>query len=148
MADDLKFWRSRLAVVVNAGPERIPVTPIDSFSPSFSLNADVLHSIEKTHIGVVYSPQSITFSMTVKAIGPAVGKLTSMALKGERFDVVLQETDDGNDWSFKEIVLSDCIITSATPTSASVSGAPTATFSGMSLAASASPKVGAEVGIP
>lgn len=146
-------WKTRLAVSYKvptpAGDgQDVDITPIDSFSPSFSLNAEVLHSIEETHIGVVYNPTAISFSMTVKTIGDVAAKLTALALEGTRFDVTLQESDNGSDWSFSKIVLSDCIITSATPTSASVSGAPTATFSGISLRASSEDKAGSTVDVP
>jgi hypothetical protein len=142
-------WNTRLAVTYKEpdGSE-IQISPIDSFSPSFSLNAEALHSIEATHIGVVYTPQGITFSMTVKAIGGVAAQLTALALEGKRFDLILQETDDGTDWSFVKVVLSDCVITSATPTAATISGAPTATFSGFSLGAASHPKVGQPVTIP
>jgi hypothetical protein len=125
----------------------VDISPIDSFTPSFSLNAEVLHSIEKTHIGVVYSPQAISFSMTVKAIGDVAGRLTELALKGRRFNIVLQE-GSGADWAFHSVVLSDCIITSATPTSATISGSPAATFSGVSLGASADTKAAGQSSIP
>ncbi len=119
----------------------VNVTPIDAYSPTFSLGAEVMHSLEQTHIGVIFSPQSISFSLTVKAIGDAVAKLTILAMKGKRFDITLQE-QDGTDWSFDTLVLGDCVITSASPSPASISGAPAATFSGFSLSASADPKVG------
>jgi hypothetical protein len=142
-------WRSRLAVsYVDEDGNAVDVTPIDAFSPSFSLGAEVLHSLEATHTGVVFTPQTITFSLTVRAIGSAVAQLTSLALQGKRFDITLQETDDGEDWSFDSIVLSDCIITSATPSPATISGAPAATFSGMSLSATVDPKVGSNQTIP
>jgi hypothetical protein len=139
-------WNTRLAVYLD--DEDSPVTPIDSFSPSFSLNAEALHSIEQTHIGVVYTPSAITFSMTVRAIGPAVARLTSLALKGARFKIALEFQGERNDWAFDSIVLSDCIITSATPSPATVSGAPAATFSGMSLSAGVTPAGAAEERIP
>ena len=142
-------WNSRLAVAYDAADgSQGEISPIDSFSPSFSLNAEALHSIEATHIGVIYTPQGMTFSMTVKAIGDVAAKLTSLALSGTRFNVVLQETDGGTDWSFKSVVMSDCIITSAAPSAATISGAPAATFSGFSLAAKAEPKKGSAVKIP
>ena len=144
-------WKTRLAVMVNDGGGPVLVTPIDSFSPSFALTAEPLHSLQATHLGVVYSPQSITFSMTVKAIGDSAAKLTILALNGTRFAVTLQEApNSGDDWSFNTIVLSDCIITSATPTAATIAGAPVATFSGFSLGASADPKPGGgtKAGIP
>jgi hypothetical protein len=136
-------WKTRLAVsYTDKDGNDVNVTPIDSFSPSFALSTEVLHSIEATHIGAVYSPTAITFSMTCKAIGPVVGQLTALALNSKRFKVLLQETDDGHDWAFKTIVLEDCMITSAAPTAASPTGAPSATFSGISLKGTADPKVG------
>lgn len=139
-------WNTRLAVYLN--DEDDPVTPIDSFSPSFSLSAEPLHSIEQTHIGVIYTPQAITFMMTVRAIGDAVAKLTSIAFKGERFTVALQLLSDQNDWAFDSIVLSDCIITSAAPSPATIAGAPAATFSGICLGAGVTPAGGKAESIP
>lgn len=142
-------WNTRLAVTYTDGAGKtVNITPIDSFTPSFSLSAEVLHSIEATHIGVIYNPQSISFSMSVKAIGDVAAKLTSLALEGKRFDITLLESDGGSDWSFQKVVMKDCVITSATPTTATISGAPSATFSGFGLGASSEPKTGAQVDIP
>ena len=135
-------WKdTRLVVSYNDGKGDVEISPIDAFTPTFSLNAEALHSIEKSHTGVVYTPQSLTFSMTVKAIGDVAGRLTKLALDGELFDIALLE-HTGDDWAFSSFVLRDCLITSATPTTATVSGAPAATFSGFSLAASVDPKTG------
>jgi hypothetical protein len=142
-------WNTRLAVTyTDEDKNTVSISPIDTFTPTFSLNAEVLHSIEATHIGVVYSPQAISFSMSVKAIGPVAAQLTSLALEGKRFEIVLQESEGGSDWAFKKLIMKDCIITSATPTTATISGAPSATFSGFSLAASSEPKTGKTVEIP
>jgi hypothetical protein len=143
-------WKSRLAVSYNegAGTPDVVISPIDAYTPSFMLNAEPLHSIEATHIGVVYSPQGLSFTLTVKAIGEVAAKLTSLALQGKTFNIILQETDAGDDWSFAKIVMADCIITSASPSAATISGAPTATFSGFSLAGSSEPKSGPAVNIP
>jgi hypothetical protein len=146
MADNLD-WRTRLAVTYTDGTRTVDITPIDSFSPSFALSVEPIHSIERTHVGAVYSPQSITFSLTVKAIGDAAARLTTLAMQGKRFNINLQEKI-GDDWSFSSVVLRDCIITSATPTSASPSGAPTATFSGFSMHATADTKENVKVEIP
>lgn len=141
-------WKdTRLVVTYNDGSGDVEISPIDAFTPTFSLNAEVLHSIEKSHAGVVYTPQSLTFSMTVKAIGDVAAKLTVLALKGQPFDVLLKEKV-GDDWSFANVVMSACIITSATPTAATPSGAPTATFSGFSLAAGAEANDGVKVSVP
>lgn len=142
-------WKNtRLAVsYTDEDGSNVDVSPIDAYSPTFSLGAEVLHSLERTHLGVVFAPQSISFSLTVKAIGDAAAKLTILAMKGKRFNITLQE-EQGTDWSFKSLVLSDCIITSASPTPASLSGAPAATFSGFSLSANADPKTGTAFEIP
>jgi hypothetical protein len=142
-------WNTRLAVsYTDENGQQVNITPIDAFTPSFALNAEALHSVERTHIGVVYTPEAMSFSMTVKAIGDVAAKLTILALQGQRFSVLLQEAEGGDDWSFATIVMADCIITSATPTSATISGAPSATFSGFALSATATPKTGAAVTVP
>jgi hypothetical protein len=141
-------WNTRLAVSYQDEAGTHEITPIEAFTPTFSLNAEVLNSIERTHIGVVYSPQALSFSLSVKAIGEAAAKLTSLALEGKHFDVILQEAEGGHDWSFKKVVMSQCLITNASPSAATISGAPTATFSGFSLAAQAEPKTGSTVSVP
>ena len=142
-------WKTRLAVKYKekGASTWTTIRPVDSFTPTFSLGAEPLHSVEKTHIGVVFSPQSITFSLTVKAIGDVVGKLTKLALDGTRFDIMLDD-EEGDDWSFKDVVLSECVITSATPTTATISGAPAATFSGFSLVGAATPLAGEKSEVP
>jgi hypothetical protein len=140
-------WNTRLVVSFNSGGGNTTITPIDQFSPTFSLGAEVLHSVERTHIGVVYQPKALTFSITVRAIGGVVGQLTALALDGTLFDIVLQESD-GTDWAFKSVVMRRCIITSAQPGAATVSGAPSASFSGFSLETTISPKIGADVTVP
>lgn len=141
-------WNTRLAVVVEGEDGTLEVTPIDSFTPTFALNGTALHSIEATHIGVVYAPDAMSFSMSVKAMGPAAAQLTSYAMNHQRFSIMVQETDNGTDWSFKTIVMRECIITSAGPSAATSSGAPTATFSGFSLRASVEGETGAEAKLP
>jgi hypothetical protein len=137
-------WNTRLAVSYDPPDgETVEITPIDSFTPSFSLNAEALHSIEDTHIGVIYMPPAMSFSMTVRAIGEVAAKLTLLALEGQRFDVLLQE-GEGNDWSFSRVVMSNCVITSATPSAVTISGAPAATFSGFALGATAESKAPGE----
>ena len=53
-------WRTRLAVRYTENGRTLDITPIDSFSPSFSLAVEPIHSIERTHVGAVFSPRSIT----------------------------------------------------------------------------------------
>lgn len=123
-------WRSRLVVSVDGNV----VTPIDSLTPSLTLATEVLHSIEASHIGFVTSPSTFSFSLTVKAIGPSAAMLTRLALDGTEFSIEVQEAPGSSgDWSFKTLLFSRCVFTSANPTSASVQGAPSATFSGVSL---------------
>ena len=137
------WTKTRLAVVVN-NETTTPLTPIDSFSPTFSLNTEVIHSIEATHIGLIANPDSFTFSMTVKAIDGAAAQLTRLALTGTEFEVGLYEqAGSAGEWDFVSVVLRKCIITSASPSNATPTGAPTATFSGVSREASAQDDLGA-----
>jgi hypothetical protein len=126
-------WTTRLAVKYTDEKGDHEISPIQSFTPTFATSAEPLHSIERTHVGVVATPHSLTFSMTVNAIGSAAAELTALALNGTEFDITLQESGDGNEWSFSTIVMRRCVITSAGPTAATISGAPQATFSGFSM---------------
>jgi hypothetical protein len=140
-------WKTRLAVSYEDEGGTHQVTPVDAMQPTFSLNAEALHSVEATHLGVIFSPQALTFTLTVKTIGDTAAELTAIALEGRRFNIILQEAEGGTDWSFKKIVMSQCVITNAT-TGAPLAGAPTATFSGFSLAVSSEPKNGSSVSVP
>lgn len=127
-------WNSRLSVKYDDGEGEQLITPIDSFQPTFAMNAEALSSIEATHIGVVFLPEQMSFSIAVKALGPATAQLTKLALNGTPFRIVMEEMDEGDaEWSLSEVLLDQCIITNATPTNATISGAPTATFSGFAL---------------
>ncbi len=126
-------WNTKLEVhYKDPDGNQHTISPIQSFTPTFATTAEPLHSIERSHVGVVYSPPSLTFSLTVPVVGDTAAKLTAIALRGQRFELVLLE-GSGNDWSFSTIVLSDCIITSANPTPAAISGVPQASFSGFSM---------------
>jgi len=141
-------WNTQLAVsYVDEDDNTVNVTPIDSFSPTFQMNSEVMHSLEQSHIGLIYSPEQVSFQMTVKACGPAAAQLTALAMQGKSFDITLQE-QQGDDWAFSTIVLSDCYINSAEPTSATPTGAPTATFSGVSLGANMTDKDGGSFELP
>lgn len=135
-------WNTKLIIKFkdDQGVERT-ISPIDSFSPSFTLAAEPIHSIEQTHIGVIYQPKTINFSITVKAIGDVVARLTALAVNGNRFEISMLE-DEGTDWAFSTVVLSECIITSCSPSTVSPSGAPGATFSGFSLQSDINAKAG------
>lgn len=121
-------WNTRLEVSVGD----LVITPIDSFSPTFATPVTVLHSIEGDRVGVVYQPKTATFTMQVKAIGPAVAELTKLALEGTKFSIQVAEKK-GTDWSFKKLLFRDCLITSAAPSNVVIEGAPVATFSGSVL---------------
>lgn len=125
-------WNTRLAVRYTDATGDHEISPIQSFTPTFATSAEPLHSIERTHVGVVVQPHSLTFSLTVNAIGPATAQLTALALNGTEFSISMQERV-GDDWSFSTIMLTRCVITSASPTAATVMGAPQATFSGFSM---------------
>jgi hypothetical protein len=140
-------WKTRLGVRFTVDGNETRVFLAQSYVPTFGTSAEPLHSIERTHVGVVETPQSLTFTLSVTAIGPAAAELTALALRGDPFDIVLLE-QEGNDWSFSTIVLERCYITSAAPGSATVSGAPVATFSGFSLAAAATDIAGTTTKAP
>lgn len=128
-------WNSRLSVKYKpSGGGEEQITPIDSFQPTFAMNAEPLHSIEATHIGVVYMPEQLTFTISVKAIGTATAQLTKMAISGTPFQIIMEEMEEGDaEWALSEVLLDNCIITQAVPTTATISGAPAATFSGFAL---------------
>lgn len=121
-------WKSRLEVTA-AGAV---VTPIESFTPTYTTPVTPIHSIEADNVGALSHPQSATFTMTVKAIGANTAALAKLALAGGRFDIQLAEKS-GSDWSFKKLLFRDCFITSANPSNAVMDGVPIATFSGIVL---------------
>jgi hypothetical protein len=125
-------WKTRLGVRFTVDGNETRIHLAQSFVPNFGTSAEPLHSIERTHVGVVMTPQSLTFTLSVTATGSAAADLTALALNGDPFDLVLLE-QDGNDWSFSTIVMKQCYVTSAAPGAANVSGAPVATFSGFAL---------------
>jgi hypothetical protein len=127
-------WKTRLGVRFSVDGTETRVHLAQSFVPTFGVSAEPLHSIERTHVGVVATPQSLTFTLSVTAIGAAAADLTALALRGDPFEIVLLE-QEGGDWSFSTIVMKQCYVTSAAPGSATVSGAPVATFSGFALGA-------------
>jgi hypothetical protein len=108
------------------------VSPIDSFTPTFTTPTTVIHSIEADNIGAVFQPQTATFTMSLKAIGPSVAELTKMALEGKKFNISVAE-HRGTDWTFSKLLFRDCVITSANPSNVVIDGAPMATFNGVIL---------------
>lgn len=125
------WMNTRLAVIVNNDTAN-PISPIESFSPTFSLTTEVVHSIEATHIGYIGNPENFTFTMTVKAIGDSAARLTRLAMDGTEFEIGLFEADGSTgEWDFRSIIMRSCLITSASPSNAMVNGAPVATFSGV-----------------
>jgi hypothetical protein len=121
-------WKSRLEVSVNG----TSVTPIESFTPTYTTPVTPIHSIEADNVGALFHPQTATFTMTVKAISSNTATLAKMAIAGTKFNVQLAESK-GTDWSFKKLLFRDCIITSANPSNAVMDGVPIATFSGIVL---------------
>lgn len=125
------WMNTRLAVVLD-GDSANPLTPLESFTPSFNLNTEVVHSLEATHIGYIANPENFTFTMTVKAIGGSAAKLMKLAMEGTEFEIGLYEAADSTgEWDFVNVVLRQCLITTANPSNATINGAPVATFSGV-----------------
>lgn len=139
------WMHTRLVVQVDG----VMVTPITSFTPTFNLNTEVVHSIEATHVGYVANPDSFTFSMTVQATGDSAAKLAALALEGKEFKIELQaktqEGWTGDEWAFGGVLLENCLITSASPSNATINGAPQATFSGVSRGAGATTAAGGKM---
>lgn len=121
MPDDL-MWDSRLTVKVGG----VPVTPIDSFNPTFNVPVQPLHSLEADNVAHVVQPKTFTFTMSVKAIGGSVATLTDLARKRTKFTLSISEAS-GSDWTFKNIDFNDCYITSVA-NNIVIDGVPTTTF--------------------
>lgn len=121
-------WKTRLEISANGKS----ISTIESFTPTFNTQVTPIHSIEADNIGAIFHPQTATFTMTLKAIGPSVAQLTSLALQGTKFDITLAEST-GTDWTFNKMLFRDCLITSVNPSNVVIDGVPTATFSGIIL---------------
>ena len=121
-------WNTKLAVAVNG----TVVSPIESFTPTFSTGHRVQHSLEVDNVGIVTQAQTFTFSLTVRAVGGAVAGLTTIALGGTEFQIVVTE-QTGSDWTFKQIAFNHCYFTSAAPSNVTLDDSPTANFSGVCL---------------
>jgi hypothetical protein len=124
---DPPAWNSRLQVSVDG----TVISPIDTFNPTFNLPVTVLHSLEGDNVAHIVGPQTFTFTMAVKGIGPAVAKLTDMARKRQAFTVSVSEAK-GTDWSFNNIAFNNCFITTIANV-ITIEGVPTTTFTCMCL---------------
>jgi hypothetical protein len=122
---------TRLAVIVD-GNTAEPVSPIESFTANLTLNTEVIHSLEATHLGYIANPDAFSWTANVRAIGPAAARLTRLGIEGKEFSIGLYETKDstGQEWTFQEVLFSKCLITAASP-SGTINGTPMATFSGI-----------------
>jgi hypothetical protein len=125
---ELLDWKTRLEISLDGNV----ISPIESFTPTFSTPVNVFHSIEADNIGGIFQPQTATFTMNLKAIGPNVAELTKMALEGTKFNIQVAEKK-GTDWTFNKMLFRGCVITSANPSNVVIEGVPTATFSGIIL---------------
>ncbi|GAA4525832.1 MULTISPECIES: hypothetical protein [Nonomuraea] len=121
-------WNTRLEIRLG----NTVVAPISQFTPTFNVPHLVIHSIEADNLGYVRQPQTFTFTMTVQAIGTVVADLTELAVKGQEFEITVAEKK-GTDWSFKSLKFSRCVITSVNPSNVVIDGAPSASFTCMSL---------------
>jgi hypothetical protein len=121
-------WQTRLEVSVGGKA----ISAVDSFTPTFNTQITPIHSVEADNIGAIVHPQTATFTMTLKAIGPAVAELTKLAIEGKRFNIQVAEKK-GTDWTFNKMLFRDCLITSANPSNVVIDGVPAATFNGIIL---------------
>ena len=117
-------WNTRLAIVyqpldpIAGEPQGQPlqITPIDSFQSTLNTAAQALHSLEQTHVGAVFSPADLQFTMTVKQSASEMGHLTELGLNHQRFNIGVQVSEVNpvtgvSDWNLQSILLSNCIIT-------------------------------------
>src|SRR5262245_55902548 len=121
-------WNTRLEVKVG----NKTISPISAFTPTFNTPHSVIHSVEADNVGYVRQPFTFTFTMTVPSVGTAVADLAELAVNGTEFSLVVAEKQ-GNDWAFKSLKFTRCIITSANPSNVVIDGAPAATFNCASL---------------
>ncbi|MFI9328822.1 hypothetical protein ACIGZJ_14890 [Kitasatospora sp. NPDC052868] len=121
MPEALK-WDTRLTVMLNGAP----VTPIDSFNPTFNVPVQPLHSLEADNVAYIVQPKAFTFTMAVKAIGATVATLTALAIAHTSFTIAVQQAK-GTDWAFQGIAFNSCYITSVASTIV-IDGVPTTTF--------------------
>jgi hypothetical protein len=138
-------WSSKLEVQVATGDDNnfVTLTPITTFTTSFASSITQIHSIEADNVGVIIKPQTMTFTMTVPAIGPDdathnnAASLYKLAIDGKPFNVQLTVAS-GNDWAFSQLIYRNCYITAASgsnvtvgTTSGVLDTTPIATFSGI-----------------
>jgi hypothetical protein len=121
-------WNTKLAVAVGG----TLVSPIESFTPTLNTGHRVQHSLESDNVGIVTQAQTFTFTMTVRAVGASVAALTTLAMNGSSFQIVVTE-QTGSDWTFSQIAFNTCYFTSVAPSNLTLDDAPTATFSGVCL---------------
>jgi hypothetical protein len=121
-------WDTRLVITIDGKV----LSPISTFTPTFTLQKTVIHSIESDNVGAVHQPQTATFTMTLMAMGPNVAELTKYALEGKKFNIQVAE-QTGTDWTFKKLLFRDCLITSAMPSNVVIDAVPQATFNGIIL---------------
>ncbi|MCD0449190.1 hypothetical protein LO762_08315 [Actinocorallia sp. API 0066] len=121
-------WNTRLEIRLGT----TVVSPISQFTPTFNVPHLVLHSIDEDNVGYVRQPQTFTFTMTVQAIGTVVADLTALAVNGKEFEITVAEKQ-GTDWAFKALKFARCVITSVNPSNVVIDGAPSASFTCMSL---------------
>lgn len=135
---------TRLVVSVNG----VIVTPIESFTPTYTTPVTPIHSIERDNVGALSHPQTATFTMTVKALKRTEGEppattaatLAKLAIAGTKFNILVAE-QNGTEWAFVSLAFRDCIITSANPSNAVMDGVPIATFSGIILGFNTDPDI-------
>jgi hypothetical protein len=125
-------WNTKLIVKLGT----LPVTPIVSFTPTFTTAQTPLHSIEADNVGTVQGATTYTFVLTLAANSPAVATLTGNAITRQPFTIVVSE-DSGTDWAFTSLTFEGCQVTSASPSNITVDGVPQAIFTCMALRATA-----------
>ncbi|HEY9291850.1 MAG TPA: hypothetical protein VIP98_11270 [Microlunatus sp.] len=125
-------WNTKLSVKLDTAP----VTPVTSFTPTFTTAQTPLHSIEADNVGTIQGATTYSFVLVVAANSPAVATLTGNAITRTPFTLTVSE-ESGTDWAFKSLTFEGCQVTQALPSSITVDGVPQATFTCLALRATA-----------
>jgi len=123
-------WNSKLSVKLGTAP----VSPVTTFTPTFTTAQTPLHSIESDNVGTIQGATTYTFIIVLPANSAAVAALTANAITRAPFTLTVSE-ESGNDWAFKSLTFDGCQVTQAQPSTIGIDGVPQATFTCLALGA-------------
>jgi len=123
-------WNTKLSVKLGTAP----VSPVTSFTPTFTTAQTPLHSIEADNVGSIQGATTYTFVIVLPANSAAVATLTANAITRTPFTLTVSE-DSGTDWAFKSLTFDGCQVTQAQSSTITVDGIPQSTFTCLALGA-------------